>query len=452
VVAPQEATSSSQLLTGAGSRGRVGPAGDNSRDEPTTHAQERYVERTSVSPSVVAGQMGNGGSPADLPAARASEAGRGAADAVALVDHHVHSVVSDVSSRRALERYLTESSAPAPEGCSYFDSFLGAALLRTCGPVLDLPGSVTADDYLARRRELGGSEANRRLLRAANVAELLVDHGFCGGDLLELPELRELAATRVRRIVRLEQVAEAVVADGIGAARFAEAFGERLATELSGPDAAVGCKSVLAYRHGLDVNPAEPSPAEVREAAVEWIGADGGSPGTRLSHPVLLRHLVWAALRSAVPLQFHTGYGDSDLDLHRSDPALLTGLIRQAEPLGTPIMLLHCYPYHRQAAYLAGVYPNVYFDVGLAINYVGCRAPAVLAEAVESAPFHKLLYSSDAFGLAELHLMAAVIFREALAEALDPLHSREMRSEGEVARVAGLIGGGNARRVYKLPA
>ncbi len=223
-----------------------------------------------------------------------------------------------------------------------------------------------------------------------------------------------------------------------------------LASELSGPDAAVGCKSILAYRYGLDIEPAEPGPAEVREAAREWV-TEGGSGGLRLSHPVLLRHIVWAALRSGVPLQFHTGYGDSDIELNRVDPALLTGLIRKAAPLGTPIMLLHCYPYHRQAAYLAGVYPDVYFDIGLAVNYVGHRAAAVLAEALESAPFHKLLYSSDAFGLAELHLLGAVSFREALAEVLDPLLSREKRPEADVARVASMITAGNARRVYNLP-
>ena len=166
---------------------------------------------------------------------------------------------------------------------------------------------------------------------------------------------------------------------------------------------------------------------------------------------MLLRHVVWTGLRAGVPLQFHTGYGDGDLELHRSDPALLTGLIRSAAPLGTPIMLLHCYPYHRQAAYLAGVYPHVYFDVGLAINYVGYRAAAVLAEAIECAPFHKMLYSSDAFGLAELHFMGAHAFREALAETLDPLVWRDGRSEDDVARVAALIGAGNARRVYNLP-
>lgn len=380
-----------------------------------------------------------------------SEALRGAVDGLPLIDHHVHSVAGDVLDRETFEGYLSESAAPAPPGCSYFDSFLGAAVLRTCAPLLGLPPESTADDYLVRRSDLGGSEANRRLLRAAKVPELLVDHGFCGGDLVDLPELAELASSRVRRIARLEQLAEAVASESGGASGFADAFAERLNAELSGPDAAVGFKSILAYRHGLDVDPAEPGPDEVREAAREWMTA-GGPAKVRLAHPVLLRHLVWAALRSGVPLQFHTGYGDADLELHRSDPALLTGLIRQAAPLGTPIMLLHCYPYHRQAAYLAGVYPHVYFDVGLAINYVGHRAPVILAEALESAPFHKFLYSSDAFGLSELHVMGALAFRDALTEVLDPLLAQEARGEDEVARVASMIAAGNARRVYNLPA
>ena len=371
-------------------------------------------------------------------------------DDVPLVDHHAHSVVRDVADRMNFERFLTESGRPAAPGCSYFDSFLGAALLRTCAPVLDLPPAATADDYVARRMELGGEEANRRLLRRAGVAELLVDHGFRGDDLVDMPDLAELAATRVRRIVRLERLAEAVAADGVGPSRFAEKLEEQLAANLSGQNPAVGSKSVLAYRHGLDVDPAEPGPGEVREAAAEWIKGAAVSGQWRVSHPVLLRHLIWAGLRAGVPLQLHTGYGDTDLELHRSNPALLTGLIRRADPLGTPIMLLHCYPYHREAAYLAGVYPHVYFDVGLAINYVGHRAAAVLAEALESAPFHKMLYSSDAYGLAELHLLGAVTFREALISVLEPLVTRQARSKDEVAATAAMIGAGTARRIYNL--
>jgi predicted TIM-barrel fold metal-dependent hydrolase len=263
-----------------------------------------------------------------------------------LIDHHAHSVVADIPDRVSLERFLTESGQPPAPGCSYFDSFLGAAVLRTCAPVLELPASATADEYVARRLEMGGQEANRRLLRGAGVTELLVDDGFRTDELLDLDQLATLAAAPVRRVVRLEQLAEMVAGEGVTPARFAERFEARLADAFAGPDAAVASKSILAYRHGLDVDPAEPGPREVREAVREWLaGAAGAGPGKlRVSDPVLLRHLVWRGLRAGVPLQFHTGLGDTDLEIHRSNPALLTGLIRRAAPLGTPIMLLHCYP------------------------------------------------------------------------------------------------------------
>ena len=89
---------------------------------------------------------------------------------------------------------------------------------------------------------------------------------------------------------------------------------------------------------------------------------------------MLLRHLIWAGLERGLPLQFHIGYGDPDLDLRRSDPLLLRGLIELAEPPAVPLLLLHCYPFHRHAGYLAQVYPHVYFDVGLGVSYTGARS------------------------------------------------------------------------------
>ena len=110
------------------------------------------------------------------------------------------------------------------------------------------------------------------------------------------------------------------------------------------------------------------------------------------------------------------------------------------------MLLLHCYPYHRHAAYLAAVMPHVYLDVGLAIPHVGRRGTAVLAETLELAPFHKLLYSSDAYGLAELYLLAAVAFREGLGEVLAGLQI----GGADADRIASMIACDNARRVYAL--
>jgi predicted TIM-barrel fold metal-dependent hydrolase len=151
-----------------------------------------------------------------------------------------------------------------------------------------------------------------------------------------------------------------------------------------------------------------------------------------------------------LPLQLHTGFGDPDLRLHRSDPALLSDFCAAVAGSGTDLLLLHCYPYHRQAAYLASVHPHVYLDVGLALNHVGARATAVLAETLELAPFAKLLYSSDAFGLAELFLLGAQQFRRALSAVLGAWVVAGDLTGTDADRYATMIGAGNARRVYGL--
>ena len=358
---------------------------------------------------------------------------------VALIDHHCHAVARDLLDRAELESFLTESDRPPPAGCTAFDSLLGIAVRRRCAPVLDLPAGADPDDYVARRAELGGEEANLRLLGAAGLEALLVDTGLAGDPLVGLAELGRVSGAAVREVVRLESVAEEVAAAGVGAAEFEDVFGEVLRRRTAD---AVAVKSIVAYRHGLDFDPRRPSSASVAAAASRWLSGGAG----RVQDEVLLRHLLWEGLATGLPLQLHTGFGDPDENLARSDPALLTEFLRACADAGPPVLLLHCYPYHRHAAYLAAVMPHVYLDVGLAIPHVGRRAPAVLAETLELAPFHKLLYSSDAYGLAELYLLGAVLFREALAEVLEGVGVSGTDRE----RIATMIGSGNARRVYAL--
>jgi predicted TIM-barrel fold metal-dependent hydrolase len=322
-----------------------------------------------------------------------------------------------------------------------FDSQLGFAIRRWCAPVLGLPPHADPADYVARRRELGAGEVNRRLLRAAGVETLLVDTGFDGGDLLGPAAMAATAGAAALEVVRLETVAESLA--GVTAEGFAGAYAEEL-TRATGRAAAV--KSIVAYRYGLDFDPARPAAREVADAAGRWLRAGGG----RVDDPVLLRHLLWAGVDRGLPVQLHTGFGDPDLDLARCDPALLTGFLRATRDRGVPIMLLHCYPYHRQAGYLAQAFPHVYADVGLAMNYVGAQAARVLAESLELAPFHKVLYSSDAYGLAELHHLGAVLFRRAFAEVTGGWARDGHWSAADAGRVGELIGSGNAKRVYAL--
>lgn len=365
-----------------------------------------------------------------------------------LVDHHCHSVVAADLADEALAGLLTESDRPPAPGCSPFDSALGLAVRRWCPPVLGLPAHAPAAEYLARRRELGGAVATARLLAAAGLHTCLVDTGLtsaAGHELLPLSELAAATGAAVREVVRLETVAETVT--GASAADWPQAVAEALAEAATG---AVAVKSVLAYRHGL----AAPAERPARTAVVAAAGARLREGRTRITEPALLHHLLWTAVdvcaELGLPLQLHTGFGDPDLTLHRADPSLLTPFVRAAEPSGVPLVLLHGYPYHRQAAWLAQAFPTVYTDLGLTASYTGPRAAAVVGEMLELAPFGKLLFSTDAYGLPELFLVGAAQFRHALASVLADWQADGACSASDAQRIAALVAAGNARRLYGL--
>jgi uncharacterized protein len=366
-----------------------------------------------------------------------------------LVDHHCHGVLSRDADEATLESMLNEGSSWP--GGSVFDSQAGFAFRRLCPPVLDLPPHAELSGYLARRAELGASEVSKRFLSAAGVSVLCVDTGFTPEPLTSPAELGALAGATAHEIVRLERVAEDVAAAGVGADGFADAVRSALAARTAG---AVGVKSVAAYRTGLDLSPARPADADVTAAAGRWLAAGagraGGSGAPRLAEDTLQRFLIWCGVDLRLPVQFHVGYGDNDVDLHRCNPLLLTPLLRAIQPTGVPVMLLHNYPYHREAGYLAQVFPHVYVDAGLATHNLGARAPALLAEALELAPYGKFLYSSDAFGLPELYYLSATLFRRALSEFLRAGLADNLYTERTAVRLTRMICADNAKRVYQL--
>lgn len=287
-------------------------------------------------------------------------------------------------------------------------------------------------------------EADRRLLRGSGITTYLVDAGL-PGDLTGPEELASAAAADAHEIVRLELLAEQV-ADTSGTV---ESFLANLAEAVHGAAAhAVAFTSVAGVRHGLALAPEPPGPGEVRGAAARWL--TGREVGGELSDPVLLRHLLWIAVASGRPLQLHAGLGEPGLRIDRTDPVLLTDFVRATAGLGTDLVLLHGYPYHRHAAHLAGVFPHVYADSGAALVRTGARAATVLAEILELAPFGKILFSSGAQGLPELHVVAARLFREALGRVLGTWVAEGAWSLGDAQRVAGMIAAGNAGRVYGL--
>lgn len=366
--------------------------------------------------------------------------------ALPLVDHHVHGALRDDPIDRAdFERHIAETDRPGVG--SWFDSQLGIAIRRHCSPLIDLEPLADADTYIARRRELGAAEVTRRFLYATGTSQFLLETGYRGDEILGVAEMTERSGKPVSEVVRLETTAEDFVRTGVGSAQFVVGFEAYLRERAVG---AVGLKSIIAYRDGFDFNPDPPSTTEVLSAADRWFSRMAAGASVRVDDPVLLRWLIWTGVELNLPIQFHSGFGDPDLELHRADPLLLTKFIKQVEPRGTQIVLLHTYPYHRNAGYLARSFTNVTFDVGLAINYLGTRAEAVIAESMEIAPFDKILFSSDAWGPAELHYLGSTLWRRGTSRLLASWVNDGDWTEADAVRVATQIASTNAERVYGL--
>ena len=234
-----------------------------------------------------------------------------------------------------------------------------------------------------------------RLLRATGTGTLLVDDGFPPpGTGVEWHELGELAGCEARPVLRLET-------------RGPEA---REAVERARPDGFVGLKTIAAYRGGLD---------RVSEHVVAALEAND-------------------ATGDPLPVQVHCGFGDWDLHLQRADPSHLKPLLERFRE--TPFVLLHCYPFVREAGWLAHVYGNVWFDLSLTIPHVS-RPAEMVREALELAPVSKLLYASDAARTPELYYLAAKWWRQALAEVLsEALPADEAEAAGRAILRENAIG------------
>ncbi|MGS2646521.1 amidohydrolase [Streptosporangium sp. G12] len=300
------------------------------------------------------------------------------------------------------------------------------------------------------------------------------------------------------RVVHIERAEEEVAGTAVSGASYISALAQELAERAV---RAVALKSVTAHRSGRSLEPARPSRGAVIAAATRRLAC----PGERLTDQVLLRHLLWTAIDVAReygrPLQFHTGlarhaggtrhgahpgragratsggrgaYGGHethrvgghggfgaagglagsgwgpDSGPYGAGPAPLAGFITATQPMGVPVVLLHCHPFHRQAAYLAGALPHVYVDVGAALARSATGSAAVMAELLELVPFHKQLFGSGGHGVAETCHLGALHYRRGLAGALAARLADGEWSAADAARVAQMIGSGNARRIYRL--
>lgn len=364
---------------------------------------------------------------------------------VPAIDQHAHNLLTPTAAANfPFAAAFTEGSDPlivrhfARQTLFYRRSLRDIAVLLSCEP--------TEAAVLSRRTELGLETLSELCFRAAHLDALFLDDGFLAGQVQPTDWHGRFVPTR--RILRLETLAQVL----LGASRDFADFRDRFRGALEPlPDRVVALKSIAAYRGGLDWQPVSAEQAAARFAELHPLARQGS---LRLADKpliaFLLRQALEVAAKQALPVQFHTGFGDPDLDLRLANPLHLRPLLEDPRLRGAPVVLLHAaYPFAREAGYLAAVYPQVYVDFGLAVPFLSVAGMrAAVAMLLELAPFTKVMYSSDAHLIPELFALGAKWGRSVLSDVLDAaVHDGDL-SAPEAEAAARAILRGNAEALH----
>lgn len=370
--------------------------------------------------------------------------------AIPILDHHCHSL------RRAelqpqdgdgFRRFFVETNDPemAPH---VRHSIFYMRLVRDVAALLGCEPSEEA--ILAVRAATPLADYARRLFDAGNFSAFLVDTGLSPEAAYSVDELSAIVGRPAETVIRLEHLMEQLIVASSSLAQVEE--GLRAAVRAARSQGIVGLKSIAAYRGGLHVAPR--SAAEAAEAlpALKEIGRRYGR--LRLDNRPVLDYLLRAALEEAaaaeLPVQFHVAFGDDDADLRSANPLQLRALLTDPALRRVPFVLLHCYPYIREAGYLAALYAHVYIDVSLAVPLTAHGCTAAFSEALELAPISKLLFATDAHSVPELFYVGALHGRQGLAQTLDRLVGESIISAAQAERAAEDILWRNAAALYRV--
>ncbi|CAN8076430.1 unnamed protein product [Agarophyton chilense] len=346
---------------------------------------------------------------------------------------------------------------------------------------LAFDGSAPGHKALEQRRTaLGVVRLASRCFSAAGIAAILVDDGIDIPAKISLAEMSAFGVPVVRRVLRLEVEAESVIRelvkenkDGVwrrvGRPSSPEKrarttfrsvmFLGRLRKRLSPLQVGViAFKSIAAYRSGLNIYfncSDEELDEKLQETTNSMTRTEGGEFQLRLRNKEIIGRVLQMALEVAdqhdIPIQFHCGFGDTDLRLEKANPLLLKPMLESFPSV--KVVLLHAaWPFVREAAYLTSVFRNCFLDFGLAIPLLSVRGMfRALDSAMEVAPVSKLLYSSDAHTVPDAFYLGARWGRRVVAAVVSAnVHSGDLTVFEGKAAVRKILAE-NAIMLYKLP-
>ncbi len=370
---------------------------------------------------------------------------------IPIIDHHAHALkkVGGAMALAEFQGYFSESGDPVIKARYVPDTIIWQWAIRELAGYLKCEPSAEA--VLAARNALPLPELANGMWRDQNSDTLLIDYGFRGAENFTPEEQRATFNQKIEMLLRLETFAQDLILQHTTFSGMLDAF-------IAGVEGArasghVGLKSIIAYRTGLDIEWVTRDDAARTFGLVKDQADRAGS--IRLAHKPLNDFLVLTALeianRQEMPIQFHTGFGDTDVDLLKANPLHMRPLLQSDKFRKVPFVLLHAaYPYARELGYLAAMYPNVFMDISLAIPFITTEIPRMIHETLALTPITKVLYSSDAFSIPEIFWLANRWGRAALERVLSEIVQVGALTEAQARRAGEQILNENARQVYGL--
>jgi len=230
---------------------------------------------------------------------------------------------------------------------------------------------------------------------------------------------------------RRERLAEWLRIDPVDAHSWRRFLGALM--DAAAQQRAVGIKQLQAYTRDLAFLPREDDQVRFR--------GDLTPKQVRAFEDWVVHACCQLAEERGWPHQVHVGTHN----LGSSNPLPLEPLAHRYP--GMPLVLLHCWPYLDETAWLAKQLPNVYLDA----CWLPILSPTHLERALRTwltyLPTHKIMASHDATSV-EMAAGAAACLRQVLAEAIERAASWAGSSRRDALQLASDILHGNALRLY----
>ncbi len=371
---------------------------------------------------------------------------------IEMVDNHAHNLLADYR-----QCSLIDFAKPYCE--SRFDEMLTRHIplslfyQHLIRKLLSRYRCPTLADYLELRLEQDQSEHLSGLFSDAGIETVLVDDGYHGqGETLSAQNLSRLAQVKTARVLRIETILENLTRECTSLDQVLKTLPEVLNQELSADQSfpVVALKTIVAYRGGLQLDSVSLSTARSSFHPARKEVLEGGRINRSATYHYLLSEVLDFAVARQLPVQVHCGLGDDDALLSQANPVHFQALLKAERYRDLKCVFLHCYPYVREVAYLASIYPGVFFDLSLANSLIAPDLTRIYYEALSAAPVSKILAGTDGHSQPESYWYGAMCLRRSLTEALKELVERDYMLKGQQVEVERAILRSNAISLYKL--